>query len=175
MRIALIGKNRYLWQKLRLLLPEYEILIDEGKIPPADRVIWDFDTAIGDAPDGAIVISRKGRLTPGFTRDEIISALGMRSRLSLSSDTRTATLDGRVIKLTELEFNLLFALHESEGEYVPRAQLIERIWGDSGNDGLINLYIHYLREKLETGSERLIFSSRKDGYMLKIVEEVKKW
>jgi DNA-binding response OmpR family regulator len=37
--------------------------------------------------------------------------------------------------------------------------------GDKG-EGLINVYVHYLREKLEVGGEKIINSSRKNGYAI---------
>ena len=169
MRILLVGKNRYLWQKLRLMLPTDEVaLVGGGALPSYDRLLWDTATAIAQPPKDAIIISEGGDVKPLFTRDELLSALGERGRLTLDAAARVAVLDGRRIKLTELEAALLSELLSHEGEYVSRAELIRRVWGEVGNDGLINLYIHYLREKLEPESERFIFSSRKLGYKLEI-------
>ena len=168
MIIALISENRYLWQKLRLMLPGDEVVLSGADYPlEYDRIIWDNDSARGTAPSEAITISRiGGKLTPAFSLEELISALGNTPRLTISKAERSATLDGHCVKLTEVEFSLLTALMEAEGKYVSRNTLIERVWGGAGNDGLINVYIHYLRQKLETGTERLIFSSRKEGYRL---------
>lgn len=169
MRILLVGKNRYLWQKLRLMLPTDEVaLVGGGALPSYDRLIWDTATAAAQPKEDAILISEGGALSPLFTKDELLSALGDAGRLTLDREARVAVLDGRRIKLTELEAALLCELMSREGEYVCRAELIRRVWGEDGNDGLINLYIHYLREKLEPDSERFIFSSRKLGYKLEI-------
>ena len=169
MRILLVGKNRYLWQKLRLMLPKDEVaLVGGGALPPYDKLLWDGDSATEKAPNGAIVISNFGALAPTFSKEELLLALGGEERLSLNKETRLATIDGKAVKLTELEAALLSELLEAGGEYVSRAELLERVFGGGGSDGLINVYIHYLREKLETGSERFIFSSRKEGYKLQI-------
>ena len=172
MKIALISKNKYLWQKLRLIFPSDEIALCDFKITDSDRLLWDCDTADGTPPEDAILISRSGNgLSPHFTREELLPTLGGRARLYLNESGRTVTLDGKRVKLTELEFSLLSLLYASRGKFVSRSTIIEKVWGEVGNDGLTNVYIHYLREKLETGNERLIFSSRKEGYMLKIDEE----
>ena len=46
---------------------------------------------------------------------------------------------------------------------------MKTVWGDGADGGVLNVYIHYLREKLEAGGEKIILSSRKQGY--KIVEK----
>ena len=40
------------------------------------------------------------------------------------------------------------------------------VWGDECEGGVLNVYIHYLREKLETEGEKIIFSTRKMGYKI---------
>ena len=62
---------------------------------------------------------------------------------------------------------LLSVLKAAKGKSVSREQLIKEVWGEKGNDGLLNLYIHYLRQKLEKDGQRHIFSVRGKGYSYK--------
>lgn len=169
MRIALVSKNRYLWQKLKLVRHTDEVTLENGgELPEYDRLIWDADSITENAPEGAVIISHSGDLTPAFTEEELAAAIGGTPRISLSRAARTATLDGTKIKLTELEFSLLSELISANGNFVSRETLKSRVFGGEGSDGLINVYVHYLREKLEVGNEKFIFSSRRDGYKIVI-------
>ena len=77
---------------------------------------------------------------------------------------RLAYLDGKEIKLTEVEASLLGRLISASGEFVSRGELLRGVWGDSADGGVLNVYIHYLREKLEVCGEKIILSSRSAGY-----------
>ena len=68
--------------------------------------------------------------------------------------------------MTEVEYSLLSALAAAKGEFISRTDLRTAVWGTEGTDGLLSVYIHYLREKLEGGGEKVILSSRKAGYAL---------
>ena len=74
-----------------------------------------------------------------------------------------AVLHGERIKLTDLEYSLLAALYEGEG-FTSREELISRVFGNGVSCGMLNVYIHYLRQKLEMGGEKIILSSRALGY-----------
>ena len=188
MRIALVSRNRYLWQKLRLLRPDDEVILVIAQSGTAllneiagggyDKLVWDADTAEGDAPAGAVTLSQgdEAMLSSPFSEQELSAALGEREaeRISVMREQRTVALDGVRIKLTEVEFALFSALYEARGSFVPREELITAVWGDIGNDSLINVYIHYLREKLERGAEKIIFSSRRLGYKLDVGNKPKR-
>ena len=172
MKITLISKDRYLWQKLRLLCPKDEVTLAAAPFEYHDALIFDTDTAPGDIPGGAITYSRLGGKALGavFDKDDLLSALGeqRRERIAVIEDTRSVIIDKRLVRLTDVEFSLFFELYRALGKFVARKTLIQSVWGELGNDSLINVYIHYLREKLEVGSERFIFSSRKLGYKLDV-------
>ena len=175
MKITLVSSNVYLFQKIRLLCPEDELSLSERPTGDFDKLIWDADTALGNAPKDAITVSRHSgsTLNRQFGEGELHAALNKNSEraISVEKESRTVILRGRRIKLTEVEFALLWELYSADGAFVPRGELIRKVWGNLGNDSLINVYVHYLREKLETGSQRLIFSSRKEGYKLDISED----
>ncbi len=99
---------------------------------------------------------------------EIVSqaAAGGGARLALNADERCARLDGERIKLTVIEYKLLEAILSGGGEYVSREELIRRVWDGEVQGGVLNVYVHYLREKLELHGEKIIISSRKSGYRI---------
>ncbi len=70
--------------------------------------------------------------------------------------------------LTPKEFNLLGVLVRNAGRVVPRNELVTEAWGEEYGDAIdsLKLYIHYLRQKLETDPERpeYILTSRGVGY-----------
>lgn len=172
MRILLVSRNRYLWQKLRLLRPSDEVTMADTPSDDYERIIWDADTAGGNAREDAIILSSApdAELDTAFSPEELSAALGeaQGERITVNTATRTVTLDSERIRLTEVEFALLLKLYENIGSFVPRSELIYAVWGSEGNDSLINVYVHYLREKLERGSEKIIFSSRSLGYKLEV-------
>ncbi len=76
----------------------------------------------------------------------------------------------RRVELTITEFQLLELLLRNAGQVLTRAQIFDRVWGyDFGTQSrTLEVYIGYLRRKLETGGEpRLIHTIRGVGYVLR--------
>lgn len=90
--------------------------------------------------------------------------------LVLDTNAREAVRGERAIALTNTEFELLrlFMLHP---RYVlSRDRIYERVWGYEfvGESKVIEVYVRYLREKLEAAGEpRLIHTLRGAGYVLR--------
>ena len=72
------------------------------------------------------------------------------------------------VELTPREFNLLAALMERPGHAVSRAELFDRVWGETwiGDPRTLDVHIRWLREKLETdpSAPRYIQTVRGYGY-----------
>ena len=70
--------------------------------------------------------------------------------------------------LTPKEFNLLGVLVRNAGRVVPRSQLVVEAWGEEYGNAVdsLKLYIHYLRQKIETDPDKpdYIITSRGVGY-----------
>jgi DNA-binding response OmpR family regulator len=70
--------------------------------------------------------------------------------------------------LTPKEFNLLGVLVRNAGRVVTRTELVTQAWGEEYGDAIdsLKLYVHYLRQKLETNPEQpdYILTSRGVGY-----------
>lgn len=89
-----------------------------------------------------------------------------RARLILSEDGRHVSLDNERIRLTESEHKLLSAIVSGGGEFVSREELVRGVFGEGADGGILNVYVHYLREKLESKGEKIILSSRRGGYRI---------
>lgn len=90
--------------------------------------------------------------------------------LSLNTGSREVTRAGRPIHLTAREFDLLLHLMRQPNQVQERRSILDALWGADwmGDDNLLDVYIRYLRKKLEpAGSVTLIQTVRGVGFMIK--------
>ncbi len=78
----------------------------------------------------------------------------------------TVFLGGTAVMLSDAEYRLLMSLAAAGGAPVPRDELEKRVF-PGAQPGVLNVYIHYLRKKLESDGVRRIFSRRNGGYALR--------
>lgn len=93
--------------------------------------------------------------------------------ISLDPKTREVINDGEPVSLTVTEFDLLQMLLLHPRQVLERQQILNKVWGYDfyGNDNVLEVYIGYLRKKLEAnGRPRLIHTVRGVGYVLREVE-----
>ena len=89
--------------------------------------------------------------------------------LSLNATSRQVKRGSRAVTLTAREFQLLLLLLERQGTVVSRDQILAQVWNDEcgASSNVIEVYVRYLRQKLEKGGERrLIHTIRGQGYCL---------
>jgi two-component system OmpR family response regulator len=89
--------------------------------------------------------------------------------LVLDEDSRDVTRAGEEIELTATEFELLRYLMRNPRRVVSKAQILDRVWDYDfgGNDNIVELYISYLRKKIDAGHEPMIHTKRGAGYVIK--------
>jgi DNA-binding response OmpR family regulator len=90
--------------------------------------------------------------------------------LSLNRQTREVFRGERPIELTAKEFDLLDHLMAHPRQVITRDRILEEVWGYDfmGDSNIIEVYIRYLRLKLEAeGEKRLIQTVRGVGYVLR--------
>jgi len=89
--------------------------------------------------------------------------------LSLNEDSHEVERSGREIELTATEFELLRYLMRNQRRVVSKAQILDRVWNYDfgGRSSVVELYISYLRKKIDQGYEPLIHTVRGVGYMIK--------
>jgi DNA-binding response OmpR family regulator len=90
--------------------------------------------------------------------------------LELDSEAREVRVDGVVVELTRIEFDLLDALSERPRVALTRAQLLERVWGPTwfGDDHVVDVHMSKLRQKLgdDPRAPRYLRTVRGVGYRL---------
>jgi two-component system response regulator MprA len=94
------------------------------------------------------------------------------AEVTLDPSTREARRGDMSLTLTVTEFNLLHLLLRHPRQVLERAQILTEVWGYDfgGDDNVLEIYIGYLRKKLEAGGRsRLIHTVRGVGYVLREV------
>src|SRR6516165_7652849 len=89
--------------------------------------------------------------------------------LTMDEDAREVRRGGELIDLTATEFELLRYLMRNPRRVLSKAQILDRVWNyDFGGQAhVVELYISYLRKKIDAGRAPLIHTVRGVGYVLK--------
>jgi len=90
--------------------------------------------------------------------------------LKLDTGSRQASRGERIISLTAKEYELLDLFMRHPRQVLTREVIFDRVWGYDfgGQSNVLEVYIRYLRQKLEDGGEvRLIQTVRGVGYVLR--------
>ncbi|WP_433430277.1 response regulator transcription factor [Nonomuraea sp. CA-141351] len=89
--------------------------------------------------------------------------------LSMDEESREVTRGGTLIDLTPTEFELLRLLMCNPRRVLTKAQILDDVWSyDFGGQAhVVELYISYLRKKIDAGRRPLIHTVRGVGYVLK--------
>lgn len=83
--------------------------------------------------------------------------------------SRKARRGSRPLYFSNTEIQLLETLCQHPGNPVPKQELLRRVWGedDTRAPNLVEVYIGYLRNKLEVGGRpRMIHTLRGQGYVI---------
>ncbi len=89
--------------------------------------------------------------------------------LTLDEDSHEVTRSGVNVTLTATEFELLRYLMRNPKRVLSKAQILDRVWNYDfgGQANVVELYISYLRKKIDAGREPMIHTMRGVGYVLK--------
>jgi len=89
--------------------------------------------------------------------------------LVLDEDSHEVTRAGEPIALTSTEFELLRFMMRNSKRVLSKAQILDRVWSYDfgGRSNIVELYISYLRKKIDNGREPMIHTLRGAGYVLK--------
>ena len=147
-----------------------------------------FLTARDDVSDRIAGLTAGGDdyVTKPFSIEELVlrlRALLRRSHLALTTDSATIIVgdlvldeDSREVRrgddligLTATEFELLRFLMRNPKRVMSKAQILDRVWNYDfgGQANIVELYISYLRKKIDAGREPMIHTMRGFGYVLK--------
>ncbi|HEY2833046.1 MAG TPA: response regulator transcription factor [Sporichthyaceae bacterium] len=89
--------------------------------------------------------------------------------LTLDEDSHEVRRAGTEINLTATEYELLRYLMRNPRRVLSKAQILDRVWNYDfgGQANVVELYISYLRKKIDAGREPMIHTLRGAGYLIK--------
>ncbi|SOD74295.1 two-component system OmpR family response regulator [Jatrophihabitans sp. GAS493] len=89
--------------------------------------------------------------------------------LELDENSHEVTRAGEEVHLTATEFELLRYLMRNNRVVLSKAQILDRVWkyDFQGQSNIVELYIGYLRKKVDAVEPKLIHTVRGAGYVIK--------
>ena len=90
--------------------------------------------------------------------------------LVIDDEAKEVTVDGELIKLTPIEYNLLKLLVKNKGKVFSISEIYEQIWNEPsfGVDNFVAVLIRHIREKLEINSKEPIYLKVAWGFGYKV-------
>jgi len=141
--------------------------------------------ATGDKVTG-LTIGGDDYVTKPFSLEEVIARLRALLRrsgaalarsdstlvvgdLTLDEDSHEVRRGGVEIQLTATEFELLRYLMRNPRRVLSKAQILDRVWNYDfgGQANVVELYISYLRKKIDANRPPMIHTLRGAGYVLR--------
>ena len=174
---------------LDIMLPDFDGLEVMRRIrttQPNVPVI--FLTARDALPDRIAGLTAGGDdyVTKPFSLEELVARLrallrrsGMASSLresilrvgdlTLNEDSHEVTRGKTTINLTATEFELLRFLMRNPNRVMSKTQILDRVWhyDFGGQMNVVELYISYLRKKIDAGQKPMIHTLRGAGYLIR--------
>lgn len=131
----------------------------------SDYVAKPFDT-------GELLARIRVALRPRCCAGDLGHTTVAKQGLSLDFETRRAIIDGRSVRLSRKEAELLRVLADAEGAIVSHEHLIEAIWGRGSESDYMNLRVltWQVRRKIEPDANvpQYLISEAGEGYRLKL-------
>jgi two-component system OmpR family response regulator len=108
---------------------------------------------------------RRAGLAAAATSESVLAV----GDLTLDEDSHEVRRGGDSIALTATEFELLRYLMRNPRRVLSKAQILDRVWhyDFGGQANVVELYISYLRKKIDAGRAPMIHTLRGAGYVLK--------
>ena len=105
------------------------------------------------------------RAAPDQARDGVLRI----ADLELDENSHEVTRAGVEVHLTATEFELLRYLMRNERVVLSKAQILDRVWkyDFQGQSNIVELYVGYLRKKVDAVEPKLIHTIRGAGYVIK--------
>ena len=160
-------------RRLRGETPEVPVLFLTAKDSVEDRVagltVGGDDYVTKPFSIEELVARLRGLLRrAGMTAARQESALVV-GDLTLDEDSHEVSRAGESIHLTATEFELLRFLMRNPRRVLSKAQILDRVWhyDFGGQSNVVELYISYLRKKIDAGRPPMIHTVRGAGYVLK--------
>ncbi|MEW1843096.1 response regulator transcription factor [Nonomuraea angiospora] len=159
--------------RLRAVLPGVPILFLTALDSLQDRLVGlragadDYVTKPFSLEE--VVIRLRGLLRrSGAARARADAGL-MVGDLTLDQENHQVRRAGKEIRLTPTEFELLRFLMHHPGRVLSKSQILDRVWAYDfgGQSNVVELYISYLRRKIDAQRQPMIHTVRGVGYTLR--------
>lgn len=158
--------------KIRAFRPEVPALMLTAKDSVDDRIRGlaaggdDYVTKPFSLEEVLIRLHRLVQRTGVMAQDADQLVVG---DLSLNVRTREVSRGGEAIELTTTQFNLLQYLMENPRAVLSKAQILENVWDYDfgGQANIVELYISYLRKRIDAGRVPMIHTVRGAGYVIR--------
>ncbi|MGJ1319123.1 response regulator transcription factor [Sphingobacterium spiritivorum] len=115
------------------------------------------------------LISRINALTrrTKYQKQEVLSNSLVIQNLKIDRDKYAVYQDGEKIELSPKEFKLLLYLAENTDKVVSRTMVLNAVWGINfdNNTNVVDVYISYLRNKIDESKHQFILTVKGTGYM----------
>ncbi|MFE7747285.1 response regulator transcription factor [Nocardia sp. NPDC057455] len=159
--------------KLRGQLPSLPVLLLTAKDSVEDRIAGltaggdDYVTKPFSIEE--VVLRLRSLLRRAGVATEDSDAQLVVGDLVLDEDSHEVTRAGEVIVLTSTEFELLRFFMRNPKRVLSKAQILDRVWNYDfgGRSNIVELYVSYLRKKIDNGRAPMIHTLRGAGYVLK--------
>lgn len=91
------------------------------------------------------------------------------ANLQIDTDQYKVYLNQELVELSPREYKLLMYLIENRNRTVSRMQILNAVWGITFNNhtNVVDVYISYLRNKIDTSDEKFIETIKGVGYMFR--------
>ncbi|MDN4162978.1 response regulator transcription factor [Nocardioides abyssi] len=116
-----------------------------------------------------VVARLRGLLRRAGAQQAATSSVLTVGDLTLDEDSHEVRRGDEEITLTATEFELLRFLMRNPRRVLSKAQILDRVWNYDfgGQANVVELYISYLRKKVDAGRIPMIHTMRGAGYVLK--------
>jgi two-component system OmpR family response regulator len=116
-----------------------------------------------------VVLRLRALLRRTHVAAEAAGAMLVVGDLTLDEDSREVHRGTDLIELTATEFELLRFLMRNARRVLSKAQILDRVWNYDfgGQANIVELYVSYLRKKIDVGRAPMIHTLRGAGYVLK--------
>ncbi|SKQ97302.1 two component transcriptional regulator [Mycobacteroides abscessus subsp. massiliense] len=159
--------------RLRVMYPGMPVLLLTAKDAVEDRIAGlsaggdDYVTKPFSLEEVVLRLRALLRRT-GITADGSDTRIVV-GDLVLDEDSHEVTRAGESIALTAKEFELLRFMMSNAKRVLSKSQILDHVWSYDfgGRSNIVELYVSYLRKKIDTGHEPMIHTLRGAGYVLK--------
>ncbi len=160
-------------RRLRELKPGLPLLLLTAKDSVEDRIAGltaggdDYVTKPFSIEE--VVLRLRALLRRTGVANDISDAQLVVGDLVLDEDSHEVTRAGDPIALTATEFELLRFMMRNSKRVLSKTQILDRVWSYDfgGRSNIVELYVSYLRKKIDSGREPMIHTLRGAGYVLR--------